>query len=72
MAKLTNYTRGPKGVNTAEGVVFINPGQTVDVELSSEELASSKKTGWFSKAAAEDAEAEANTPAPAPKSETKA
>ncbi|MBB5770880.1 hypothetical protein HNP47_000849 [Brevundimonas vesicularis] len=48
MAKFTNYTQGPKGLNTETGLVYVEAGQTVDVEISKDEAASAKKTGWFS------------------------
>lgn len=50
MAKFTNYTQGPKGLNTEAGLVYVEAGQTVDVELSAAEAGSAKATGWFSKA----------------------
>jgi hypothetical protein len=50
MAKFTNYTQGPKGLNTEAGLVYVEAGQTVDVELSASEAASAKATGWFSTA----------------------
>lgn len=50
MAKFTNYTQGPKGLNTETGLVYVEAGQTVDVEVSAAEAASAKATGWFSKA----------------------
>lgn len=35
MAKITNTAEGPRGVDTADGVtVFIDPGQTADVEVA--------------------------------------
>jgi len=49
MAKFTNYTHGPKGLNTVAGLVYVDAGKSVDVEISDEEAAVSKKTGWFSK-----------------------
>lgn len=49
MAKLTNYTAGPKGVHALQGLVYIDAGTSLDVEISDEELASAKATGWFSK-----------------------
>lgn len=49
MAKFTNYTQGPKGLNTVAGLVYVEAGQSVDVEISDDEAAASKKTGWFSK-----------------------
>jgi hypothetical protein len=58
MAKFTNYTQGPKGLNTADGlVVFVEPGKSVDVEITKEEAASAKGTGWFSPPKAGEAEA---------------
>lgn len=45
--KVTNISKGPRGINTKEGPVLIEPGQTVEVELSEAELNVSKATGWF-------------------------
>ncbi len=45
--KLKNTQPGPRGLNTTSGTVLVEPGQTVDVDLSKEELAVAKKTGWF-------------------------
>lgn len=45
--KITNIEKGPRGVNTVNGPVLIEPGQTVDVELSDVELKVAKATGWF-------------------------
>jgi hypothetical protein len=50
MARFTNYTQGPKGLHTEAGLVYVEAGQTVDVEVSEAEAASAKATGWFSKA----------------------
>ena len=50
MTKFTNYTKGPKGLNTEAGLVYVEAGQTVDVEISEAEEKSAKRTGWFSKA----------------------
>ncbi|WFU89466.1 hypothetical protein QA644_10710 [Rhizobium sp. CC1099] len=56
--KVTNVSKGPRGINAKEGPVLIEPGQTVDVEVSEAELKVSKETGWFEfgakTAAAED------------------
>lgn len=49
MAKFTNYTQGPKGLNTEAGLVYVEAGQSVDVEISEAEAKSAKATGWFSK-----------------------
>lgn len=68
MAKFTNYTPGPKGVRTVNGLVFIAPGQTSeDLDVSEGELKAAKATGWFSKAKDE----EAQEPAAEPKADTK-
>lgn len=32
MKKLTNYQVGPRGVNTKAGTVWIDPGQTVEID----------------------------------------
>lgn len=55
MAKFTNFTKGPKGLHTREGLIYVAPGQTVDVDISQAEADSAKKTGWFTapKSAAE-------------------
>lgn len=52
MAVLKNITNGPKGVNAPGGLVLIEAGQTVEVELDDAELASSLATGWFEEAKA--------------------
>lgn len=49
MAKFTNYTQGPKGLNTEAGLVYVEAGQTVDVEIGEAEAASAKAAGWFAK-----------------------
>lgn len=45
--KVTNISQGPSGLNTKNGPVLIEPGETVDVELAEAELKVSKATGWF-------------------------
>lgn len=52
--KFTNYTAGPKGLNTVSGLVNVEPGQTVDVEISDAEAKSAKATGWFDKPEADE------------------
>lgn len=47
MQKLTNITPGPKGLHGKDGPVLVLPGQTVEVDMSPEEIASSKRTNWF-------------------------
>ena len=49
MAKFTNYTSGPKGLHTEAGLVYVEAGKSVEVEISKAEAASAKKTGWFSR-----------------------
>lgn len=49
MAKLKNYTSGPKGVHTVNGLVYIEAGKTSDeLDISDGELKAAKATGWFS------------------------
>lgn len=45
--KITNIQKGPRGVNTLAGTVLIEPGQTVEAELSAAEHKVAKATGWF-------------------------
>lgn len=45
--KITNIEKGPRGVNTPNGPVLIEPGQTVETELSPAEHKVAKATGWF-------------------------
>lgn len=55
--KITNTSQGARGVNTKEGPVLIEPGQTVDVDLVDAERKVADATGWFdfgSKASAKD------------------
>lgn len=57
--KITNTQAGPRCLNTKDGPVLVEPGQSVDVEMEAAELAVAKKTGWFEfGAAAKAAEAE--------------
>ena len=72
MAKLTNYTSGPKGVHTVGGLVYVDAGKTSeDLDISEGELKAAKATGWFSKPKGDEAEVEAPAPAPAPAPEPK-
>ncbi len=69
MAKFTNHTNGPKGVNAADGsVVFIDPGATVEVDVSDGEAKSAKATGWFDGKDKDEEPAPAPQPKPAAKS----
>lgn len=56
--KFTNHTSGPKGLNTERGLVYVEAGKSVDVEISDAEAASAKKTGWFSRPKVEDDESD--------------
>jgi hypothetical protein len=48
MIKVTNTHTGPRGVNAKGGqVVFLEPGETKDVDMEAHEIRSSKATGWF-------------------------
>ncbi|MGX5827372.1 hypothetical protein [Mesorhizobium sp. 43Arga] len=46
--KVTNTQQGPRGLNTLDGAVLVDPGQAVEVKLSDAELNVAKATGWFS------------------------
>lgn len=48
MARVTNVSVGPRFVNGANGPVTIQPGQTVEVELSEVERKNAEATGYFS------------------------
>ncbi|MGV1985595.1 hypothetical protein ACQZ5N_03175 [Agrobacterium sp. 22-221-1] len=45
--KVTNVSKGPRGLNAVAGAVLVEPGETVEVEISEVELKVSKGTGWF-------------------------
>lgn len=45
--KITNMQKGPRGLNAFSGPVLVEPGQTVDVELSPAEALVARGTGWF-------------------------
>lgn len=45
--KITNTQTGPRGVNSLTGSVIVEPGQTVDIDVSDAELKVAKATGWF-------------------------
>lgn len=48
MTKFTNTTKGPKGVHTKTGLVYIDAGKTSDdLDIEAGELASAKATGYF-------------------------
>lgn len=49
--KITNISQGPRGLNTTVDKqlvpVLVEPGETVDVDLSDAEVKVAKATGWF-------------------------
>ena len=45
--KVTNISKGARGLNAKDGPVLVEPGQTVEVEMLDEEAKVSKATGWF-------------------------
>lgn len=47
MIKATNIAPGPRGMNTKDGPAMLMPGQTLDVDLTAEELKVARGTGWF-------------------------
>lgn len=59
--KIKNISQGPRGVNAVAGPVLIEPGQTVDADLTEAEAGVSKATGWFEFS---EAKAKAETSAP--------
>ncbi|RVL09924.1 hypothetical protein [Sinorhizobium meliloti] len=45
--KITNTQPGPRGINTVNGPVLVEPGQTVEVEIFAREKAHIKASRWF-------------------------
>lgn len=46
--KVTNIDKGPRGLNTKNGPVLLDPGQTRDdIDLSAAERKVAESTGWF-------------------------
>ncbi len=45
--KITNTSKGPRGLNTKDGHRWVEAGQTVEVSMSRPEAEVAKKTGWF-------------------------
>lgn len=61
MAKFTNISNGPRGLHTVDGLLMVEKGETVDVELAKGETAPKE---WFAapgSKAARDAEAAEET-----------
>jgi hypothetical protein len=68
---ITNVSKGPRGVNSESGPVLIEPGQTVEVELTEAEAKIAKATEWFKfgKAGPLDHDADGKKGGSAPKAE---
>lgn len=48
MVAVTNTAVGPRGLGLKDGTtVLVNPGQTVDVDLSPAEVAEIEGAGWW-------------------------
>lgn len=45
--KVTNTQKGPRGINTINGPVLIEPGDTVEVEIFAREKAHIEASKWF-------------------------
>lgn len=58
--EITNTDRGPRGVNSADGLVMLDPGETKAVDLSAAELAD--LPGYFVAGGAPAADAPATDP----------
>jgi hypothetical protein len=59
MTKYTNIDKGPRGLNTTQGKVWVDPSHTVEVELAKGEEA--PPSNWFT--VAEDEEKASREPA---------
>lgn len=54
--RITNTQVGPRGLNAISGPVMLDPGQSVDVEMSEAEAKIAEATGWFEFGGSEVAE----------------
>jgi len=45
--KVTNISKGPRGLHSVGGPVLVEPGETVEIEINEVELKVSEGTGWF-------------------------
>jgi hypothetical protein len=45
--KITNITKGPRGLHAPHGIVVLEPGVSAEHDLTHGEYTSSKRTGWF-------------------------
>ncbi len=54
-ATLTNLDAGPRGLDTAAGLVMIDAGAALTLALTAGELAAATHSGWFAIATVEPA-----------------
>jgi hypothetical protein len=47
MITIKNITGGPKGVNTIGGIVYLESGEQLDLEIVDAEHRAAYSTGWF-------------------------
>ncbi len=45
--RITNTQVGPRGLNAISGPVMLDPGQSIEVDLSEAEAKIAQATGWF-------------------------
>lgn len=64
--KITNISKGTRGLHTTSGPVYVDAGQTVDVELAKGEAGTLSKDWWATGKAAVAAKVETPTPTPTP------
>jgi hypothetical protein len=46
--QITNTERGPRGINTINGPVLVEPGQTIEADIFAREQKHIEASGWFS------------------------
>lgn len=49
MTKITNVSPGPRGLHTADGLIFLDPYQVWEGEIEDGALKAALDTGWFAK-----------------------
>lgn len=47
MIEVKNIAPGPRGLHTKDGPFMLGVGQTANLDMTAEEIKSSKATGWF-------------------------
>lgn len=47
MTKITNVSKGPRGIHTEDGFVVLAPGESQDLKLSKAELKAAEEGDWF-------------------------